>query len=76
MAINSIPPHAFHIPSPRALDVGKGKAAESPAFLARAQAETSETPFGRLVSEIAKAKKSEASAPTPPDTTALTTEEA
>lgn len=60
MAINSIPPsHAPHVSTPRATEVSKGKAAESPAFLARAQAETSEAPFGRLVSEIAKAKTKE-----------------
>jgi hypothetical protein len=57
MAINSIPPsHTHNVPTPRALEVSKGKAAESPAFVARAQAETSEAPFGRLVSEIAKTK--------------------
>jgi hypothetical protein len=72
-AVNSTPPHACHIPSPRALD--PGKAAATPAFVARAQAGTSETPFGRLASDIAKTKKSETSAPTPPDTTAPTTEE-
>src|SRR5690606_23526913 len=60
MPVNSIPPHAHHIPSPRALEASKGKAASTPAFRARAQAETVEGPFGRIVSEIAKAKKTAA----------------
>ncbi len=48
--------HSFHIPSPRATEVGQGKAAQSPAFQARAGEWLEDTNFGQLVSAIAKAK--------------------
>jgi hypothetical protein len=57
MAINSTrpsPPH--HVATPRAPETSNGKAADSPAFVARARAEASEAPFGLLVSEIAKSE--------------------
>jgi hypothetical protein len=38
MPINSVPPvKTFHVPAPRAAEVSNGKAAESPAFIARSQ---------------------------------------
>lgn len=45
-----------HFSAPRALDVSKGKAADAPAFVARGQEPAGDTPFGRLVSEIAQTK--------------------
>lgn len=59
MSVNSVPPvKTFHVPAPRATEVSNGKAAESPAFIARSQIQegSSEQPFGKLVSQIAKAK--------------------
>jgi hypothetical protein len=67
-------PHSYHYAQPRALEHGKGKAAESPAFEARAGlGESGEVPFGKLVSEIAKSRK-DAGAPDVPPAPELPTE--
>jgi hypothetical protein len=55
---STAPVHSHHYAQPRAIENGKGKAAESPAFQARAGlGEAGEVPFGKLVSEIAKSRK-------------------
>jgi hypothetical protein len=55
---STAPVHSHHYAQPRAIENGKGKAAESPAFQARAGlAESGDVPFGKLVSEIAKSRK-------------------
>ncbi len=67
MPVNSISSsHSFHIPTPRATEVGQGKFAQSPAFQARAGEWPEGTNFGKLVSAIAKAKH--AAAPEAPAT--------
>ncbi|HEX2115239.1 MAG TPA: hypothetical protein VHM01_12605 [Alphaproteobacteria bacterium] len=70
MKVDSNPSvHSFHYTQPRALENGKGKAADSPAFQARAGlGESGEVQFGKLVSEIAKARKDAASDAGTPDT--------
>ena len=75
MKADSTPPvHSFHYAQPRALEEGKGKAAQSPAFQARAGlSESGDVPFGRLVSEVAKSRKA-AGTPNVPPTPDLPTE--
>ena len=68
MKIDNTPSaHSFHYAQPRALENGKGKAAESPAFQARAAlGESGDVPFGKLVSEIAKSRKDAGTPDVPP----------
>ena len=58
MSINATStPHSFHISTPKAPDVSKGKFADSPAFMARAAGPAIDTPFGQMVAEIARQKQ-------------------
>ena len=50
-------PHGFHVSTPKAPDVSKGKFADSPAFMARAVGPATDTPFGQMVAEIARQKQ-------------------
>lgn len=59
---------AAHVHLPRALDAAKGKAAEAPAHVARAQGVPEDSNFGKVVSEIAKSRKTTPTAD--PSTTA------
>jgi hypothetical protein len=68
-AVSTPPAHNYHYAQPRALEQSKGKSAESPAFQARAGlGESGEVPFGKLVSEIAKARKDAPVDPVTPET--------